>query len=785
MNMNFKLNLGGLIMHPDKKSIGYHVMLILAGCALIFLAAAPAWATVYYVDGANGNDANPGTAIGAAWKTIHKANQTLMPGDTVYMRGGTYYVGNLLGYSGADPAKQGINPKNSGTSGNPITYTNYNGEDVQFVGADKYCWAVKLFNGIQDNPIPTDHIVVKGLHYTNFFKFLWILKSSHCEVAYCTFQKSRDFVDWRGSTIYKNAQHNHIHHCTFSEYGNFVGLDDNGVLLEIGNEYAPANDLTSFNLIEDCHLYHSGHHVVGLMGSNNVLRNNYIHNENWWEDSANNCKWGNRIVYMQSDGSGEGVMCNRRNLVEGNRIAFGGETAETIDPNDYQVGGGGISKFSMPYNIVRKNMLYYTLTSGMFFQTYHHGNVVYNHVYHNVFFRNGYSDNPKIGNSGGHAIFFNFNQGPDPICNYEQYGNCIKNNIFHDNRNRSNKTEPIIGACYAGKIIYPPFPTNTIENNWKEQGDPLFVDDGGPMDPSFIHDGTPPIDPFGPQPDFRLQANSPCRDAGGFLTTVLSPGGSGTSFQVADAGYFMDGWGIEHVQGDLIQLAGQTQRSRITNVNYETNTITVDTPLTWTQGQGVSLAYEGSAPDIGAYESPQAISQSMSLQPGWNWISFNVLPTDLSLNSIFTSVLNNVEQVKAQTQSAIRSSGNWKGDLADMNGIGQNKMFKVKVSAARTLTVIGSAISPTMSISLVTGWNWVAYLPTTAMPIATALASISGQVLEVKSLTQSATFNGTTWSGTLAQLQPGQGYAIKMSGLGTLIYPAVGAYNHTPIFRKE
>jgi len=391
--------------------------------------------------------------------------------------------------------------------------------------------------------------------------------------------------------------------------GEKMDLDDNGVLLEIGNEYAPANDLTSFNLIEDCHLYHSGHHVVGLMGSNNVLRNNYIHNENWWDDPDHNCKWGNRIVYMQSNDSGEGVMSNRRNLVEGNRIAFGGETAETINPTDYQVGGGGISKFSMPYNIVRKNMLYYTLTSGMFFQTFHHGNVVYNHVYHNVFFRNGYSDNPKIGNSGGHAIFFNFNQGPEPVCTYEQYGNCIKNNIFHDNRNRSNKTEPIIGACYAGAIIYPPFPTNTIGNNWKEQGDPLFVDDGGPMDPSFKHDGTPPIDPFGPQPDFHLQANSPCRDAGGFLTTISSPAGSGNSFQVADAGYFMDGWGIEHIQGDLIQLAGQTQRSRITNVNYETNTITVGTPLAWTRNQGVSLDYEGSAPDLGAHEyAPLAVT---------------------------------------------------------------------------------------------------------------------------------------------------------------------------------
>jgi hypothetical protein len=152
-----------------------------------------------------------------------------------------------------------------------------------------------------------------------------------------------------------------------------------------------------------------------------------------------------------------------------------------------------------------------------------------------------------------------------------------------------------------------------------------------------------------------------------------------------------------------------------------------------------------------------------------------VLPADLSLNSIFSDILSQVKQVKTQTQSTIRSGSAWKGDLADMSGIGQYKIYKIKVNAACTLTVTGMAIAPATPIALTTGWNWVAYLPTTAMPIATALASISGQVQEVKSLTQSATYSGGAWSGTLAQLQPGQGYAIKMSAPGTLIYPAVAA----------
>ena len=95
------------------------------------------------------------------------------------------------------------------------------------------------------------------------------------------------------------------------------------------------------------------------------------------------------------------------------------------------------------------------------------------------------------------------------------------------------------------------------------------------------------------------EATSPAIDAGRFLTNTASSG-SGTVITVDDAGYFFDGFDI--VDGDSIQLEGQTQTARITNVNYATNTLTLATSLTWTSGQGVSLPYEGSAPDIGAYE---------------------------------------------------------------------------------------------------------------------------------------------------------------------------------------
>src|SRR2546428_9232867 len=70
------------------------------------LPAAPAGA-VYYVDGVTGNDFNGGTA-GAPWRTIQKAANTLVAGETAIVNAGTYYERVLV--------------TRSGTAGNLITF---------------------------------------------------------------------------------------------------------------------------------------------------------------------------------------------------------------------------------------------------------------------------------------------------------------------------------------------------------------------------------------------------------------------------------------------------------------------------------------------------------------------------------------------------------------------------------------------------------------------------------------------------------------------------------------
>ena len=85
------------------------------------------------------------------------------------------------------------------------------------------------------------------------------------------------------------------------------------------------------------------------------------------------------------------------------------------------------------------------------------------------------------------------------------------------------------------------------------------------------------------------------------MTQATNDGQDSVSLEVADARYFFDGYGI--VAGDLIQLEDQSLAVPITAVDYDSNVITLADPLSWSSGDGVSLPYQGSAPDQGMYES--------------------------------------------------------------------------------------------------------------------------------------------------------------------------------------
>ena len=83
-------------------------------CLLLLAGISVSHAATYYV-AKTGSDSNPGSAA-QPWLTITKAANTLVAGDTVYVKAGTY--------------EEIVRPVNSGTEGNYITYSAYADDTV-------------------------------------------------------------------------------------------------------------------------------------------------------------------------------------------------------------------------------------------------------------------------------------------------------------------------------------------------------------------------------------------------------------------------------------------------------------------------------------------------------------------------------------------------------------------------------------------------------------------------------------------------------------------------------
>ena len=520
---------------------------------LFLLAASLCHAEKRYVDPATGNDDFNGASEAQAWKSITKANQALIPGDTVFIKAGTYTA-----Y---------IAPKNSGTDSQSITYMN-SGSDAVTIRDAVY--------GI--NLDGKSYITIQGIAFRNLDRFLYVRnRSSHNTFINCTFDSAR-MVDgktatWAGSVISGSSQHNRIHHCRFSNYGYFTD-DDKSCIIDIGAE-ENRTDSTCFNLIENSLFFHGGHHVMGVYGKYNVIRNNRFHNEPWSMGTAASDRGA--VLYGDRNLSFSGYSENGgRTLFEGNRVGY------SADPSDNN-GASGMAMNSSD-NIVRFNAYFNNISAGLSMSVTESylQDIVRNKVYHNSFFNNGHNPYDSIDHMSS-GIGFGIYSGPLIIKD-----NVIKNNVLY--KHKLTIGEYNINTSDRKGILA----VQEFANNWDGdvRGDPLFVNSpagpGDPMDTVL--------------PDLRLKQGSPCIDSGIYLTTIASASGSGKIFQVKDAGYFMDGWGIEGVSGDEIQLYGTMERARIRSVDYATNTLTVDRDLTWTGNQGICLKYEGAAPDIGAFE---------------------------------------------------------------------------------------------------------------------------------------------------------------------------------------
>lgn len=523
------------------------MIVLLAGIIILLILVHPAPAEVmdldnctYYV-ATDGEDDNDGRSIETPWRTIAQANSTLQPGETVCIRRGTY--------------DEEIRPAHSGTEGNYITYTNFNGEHVSIDRKSNEANNAVNISG-------RSYINISGLTLTNAKRLIegWNEGFSHCIIQNNIMKNGGTGIRMRNGSNYNKILNNYIELQTLEEMEANIEND----VLWMGD--------SSFNLIEGNEISFGGHKNIEMRynSSYNIFRNNILH-------SAGDGHFNN------TDG------ISRHIVFEGNTII-----ANILTPDSF---GSGFSRNGNPHSIIRNNVICWVsgpFAHGIGFnqpygqQPWSAGEHV--RVYNNTIANNGYWYGIRIQYANedltwmhkDYKVKNNIIQKSNRYAIYENgYGTKPYDVIFFNNliRGTANDQEVIYIQDYGSMTLseaQSTWPTYFYDNI---EADPMFVDDTG-------H-------------DYHLEASSPCIDAGDFLTITVNSG-SGTQIEVEDAYYFYDGFGI--IEGDLIQLEGQTQTARIINIDYDNNILTMDMPLTWYNGQGISLPYNGSAPDIGAYE---------------------------------------------------------------------------------------------------------------------------------------------------------------------------------------
>ena len=198
------------------------------------------------------------------------------------------------------------------------------------------------------------------------------------------------------------------------------------------------------------------------------------------------------------------------------------------------------------------------------------------------------------------------NGGDDMMSNGK--GMAALNSVWFESKSFSNWNPYACSGCANyGYNLY--WCTGNCTSVWGHQyGSGPFLNDPGNMNqnPLFVKY----VGAGNSSNDYHLQSGSPAIGAGTNLTTVASAdSGSGTSLVVADASYFQDGFGLSTVKGDCIAVGTASNHVCVTAVNYSTNTLTLSSPISRSDGQGVYLysksdgvqVLTGSEPDMGAF----------------------------------------------------------------------------------------------------------------------------------------------------------------------------------------
>ncbi len=174
-----------------------------------------------------------------------------------------------------------------------------------------------------------------------------------------------------------------------------------------------------------------------------------------------------------------------------------------------------------------------------------------------------------------------------------------------------------------------------------------------------------------------------------------------------------------------------------------------------------------SSTSLGSISSPITLNisgiQSIPIVAGWNWLSFNVIPSDGSVGSLLSAYTpSDNDVIKGTEGSATYYGGTWYPSPSNFT-IKAGRMYMLSSASAKTMTASGVPVQSPASVTLASGWNWVGCPLQSASALSTLWSKLQGFNNDVVvSQGGFATYSGGAWypSTTGLQFSPGAGYQI-------------------------
>ena len=171
----------------------------------------------------------------------------------------------------------------------------------------------------------------------------------------------------------------------------------------------------------------------------------------------------------------------------------------------------------------------------------------------------------------------------------------------------------------------------------------------------------------------------------------------------------------------------------------------------------------GTATDLAGFDFKSTVIQEVSLNSGWNLISFYVETDDMAPAVVLASIKDQLSQIKNLTQSYDPSLPFFLNTLTSLN---VKDGYWVKVKEDVSFEVEGT-VPEGASISVRKGWNLVGYPRESGAAPASELTSLGNTVVQIKNLTQSYDPSLPFFLNTLTTMAPGLGYWLKLTEDGT------------------